>query len=175
MRLRVRVEVVSTIIIGVDPGTRKMGVGVIRVDGKRLEFVHGELLEVKARLPLCERLAELQEDLRSLLDQVWRDVLPESPPVLWLAAVEDGYGRRQTDLTLAESRGIARAMLSLRVVPDVRGYAPSTVKKAVTGNGGSTKESVAFAVKHTLRMKVAPQADIADALAVAIARANDKE
>jgi crossover junction endodeoxyribonuclease RuvC len=166
---------VSVLVIGVDPGTVKMGVGVIRLDGKRMEFVRGELLEAPARLPLCERLAELQEDLRSLLDQVWRDVLPEDRTVRWLAAVEEGYGRRQTDLTLAESRGIARAMLSLRVGPDVRGYAPSTVKKAVTGNGGSTKDSVAFAVKHTLRMKVAPQADIADALAVAITRAMDKE
>lgn len=164
-----------SIVIGVDPGTRKMGVGVIRVDGKRMEFVRGELLEAKARLPLCERLAELQEDLRSLLDQVWRDVLPESPPVLWLAAVEEGYVRRQTDLTLAESRGIARAMLSLRVCPDVRGYAPSTVKKAVACSGRAEKAVIPRMVAALLKMKTPPQADIADALAVAITRAMDKE
>jgi crossover junction endodeoxyribonuclease RuvC len=79
------------------------------------------------------------------------------------------------DLSLAEARGIARMRLSLAVGPGVRGYAPSTVKKAVSGHGNSPKGDIPNWVASHLRMKTPPQADIADALAVAITRAYDKE
>jgi crossover junction endodeoxyribonuclease RuvC len=163
-----------TIIIGVDPGTIRMGVGVIRADGKRMEFVRGELLEAPKSWGLASRLNELNQDLIGICDEL----LVKGAPVgtFVLCGLEEGFRGGMGDLSLAEARGVARVTLARSFgEKNLRGYAPSTIKKAVTGNGGSTKDSVAFAVKHTLRMKVAPQADIADALAVAITRAMDKE
>jgi crossover junction endodeoxyribonuclease RuvC len=162
---------VSVIVIGVDPGTVKMGVGVIRLDGKRMEFVRGELLEAKKSAGLAERLAMLKDDFVAVLNDVYR--MENTGGIL--AGIEEGFRGGMGDLSLAEARGVARMLLACNFGNNLRGYAPGTVKKAVTGNGGSTKDSVAFAVKHTLKMKVAPQADIADALAVAVTRAMDKE
>jgi crossover junction endodeoxyribonuclease RuvC len=172
---------VSVIVIGVDPGTRRMGVGVIRVTSykpgralDKLEFVRGELLEAKASWPLARRLVKLHNDLIELLD----GVVVGSPFIsgeLSFAAIEEGFRGGRGDMSLAEARGIARCALARVVNMDVRGYAPSTVKKAVACSGHAEKAVIPRMVAALLKMNVAPQADIADALAIAITRARDKE
>jgi crossover junction endodeoxyribonuclease RuvC len=162
------------IVIGIDPGTVKMGVGVIRFDGKRMGFVRGELLEAKASWPLARRLVELHNDLVELLDQ-WSVVDFAGGEVHQLAGIEEGFRGGKGDMSLAEARGIARCALARVVNMDVRGYAPSTVKKAVLGNGRGYKMDVPWMVARMLKMKTQPQADVADALAVAVTRAMDKE
>jgi crossover junction endodeoxyribonuclease RuvC len=160
----------STLVIGVDPGTYRMGVGVIRVVGKRMEYVRAELLEAKRGWPLARRLVELHNDLVELLDQ-WSTVDFAGGEVNQLAAIEEGFRGGQGDASLAEARGIARCALARIVNMDVRGYAPATVKKAVTGSGRADKVQVMRMVTARLKLKVAPGPDVADALAVAITRA----
>ena len=167
----------SVVIIGVDPGTRRMGVGVIRLTRckplvlDRLEFVLAETLVAKATDSPAERLLTLHDDLVALCDELPAD------GTTYLCGIEEGFGGGfATDLTLAEVRGVARTVLARCFGPkSIRGYGNSTVKKVGAGHGGATKKDVQLAVMRTLRMKACPQVDAADALAVAITRANDKE
>jgi len=169
----------SVLVIGVDPGTVKMGVGVIRLTRckplvlDRLEFVRGELLEAKKGWPLGKRLGSLMDDFDTLLRDLDEDMV-RAGDTLFVGAIEQGYVKhKKTDLVLAEARGVARALLAQRT--DVREYAPSTVKKAVACSGRAEKAVIPRMVAALLKMKTPPQADIADALAVAITRAMDKE
>ena len=156
-----------TIVIGVDPGTYRMGVGVIRVDGKRLEYARAELLEAKKSDPLAARLVTLRNDLVELCN----DAIDSADTIV--TAIEEGFGGGfATDLSLAEVRGVAREVLASSFGAGVlRGYAAATVKKAVTGSGRADKVQVTRMVTARLKLKVAPGPDVADALAVAITRA----
>ena len=171
-----------TLVIGVDPGTYRMGVGVIRVVGKRLKFVRAELLEAEKKRPLAWRLQSLREDLVELCNDladlrngILVDFGPADglPPNVHLTGIEEGFGGGfASDLSLAEVRGVAREVLASSFGSAVlRGYAPATVKLAATGRGNASKEYVAKMVTARLKLKVAPGPDVADALAVAITRA----
>jgi crossover junction endodeoxyribonuclease RuvC len=169
---------VSTVVIGVDPGTRKMGVGVIRVTSfkpwpvpDKLEFVLAETLVAKATDSPAERLLTLYGDLCALCNE-----FPDHGTT-YLCGIEEGFGGGfATDLVLAEVRGVARAVLALTFGQgSIRGYGNSTVKKIGAGHGKATKKDVQLAVMRTLQMSKKPQADAADALAIAITRARDKE
>ena len=172
-----------TIVIGVDPGTVKMGVGVIRVwaaagaglfrTAGRMEFVRGELLEAPKSWGLASRLNELNQDLIGICDEL---LVKGGPSDVVLCGLEEGFRGGMGDLSLAEARGVARVTLARSFgEKNLRGYAPSTVKKAVACSGRAEKAVIPRMVAALLRMKTPPQADIADALAVAITRAMDKE
>ncbi len=149
-------------IIGIDPGTRHVGFGVIETSNSRLSRIGGGCINAGTGC-MAERLVcihhELQEAIRRYRPSV--------------AAVETVFGGRnpKTSIAIGEGRGVAvlsAAELGVKVV----GYEPALVKRAVTGSGRAGKEQVREMVRILLNMPELPETDHeADALALAVAHA----
>jgi crossover junction endodeoxyribonuclease RuvC len=152
-------------ILGVDPGLRNTGWGVIEVVGSRLGYVSCGSIHTDAATSLAERLALIHRSL-------WRLVEDERPAE---AAVEETFVNRdpQSTLKLGQARGVALAALSLQGLP-VAEYAANLIKKTVVGAGHAEKAQVAMMVKMLLPLSEARSPDAADALAVAICHAQHR-
>lgn len=151
--------------LGLDPGTLKFGYGCIDVVGPRMAYVDcGVLSAAKSKQPY-PRLIEIGADLERLIEDLKPDVV----------AIEAAFIQRVNGaLMLGAARGVAAYIAGRRGLA-VREYAPSTVKKAATGNGAADKSQVCALVRARLGMKATPSEDAGDALAVAICRAQDPE
>lgn len=150
----------GTRILGVDPGTRNVGWGVIDVDGARVTAVAYGTLRAKGSESLAERLLVLGRGLREVI----ADHRPHE------AAIEEAfYGR---DPRSAQRIGEARGALHLVLAESgltVTGYSNNVVKKAVTGVGRAAKEQVQGMVRRILRLDgPVTSPDAADALAIAV-------
>lgn len=152
-------------IIGIDPGLRNMGWGVIEVAGSRLAYVASGLLHSNAKAPLAQRLCELHEGLCAVIQR-------HAPAE---AAVEETFINRdpQSALKLGQARGIALVVPALAGLP-VSEYAANLIKKTVVGSGHAEKAQIAMMVKVLLPRSEAQSADAADALAVAITHAQHR-
>lgn len=151
-------------IIGVDPGSRKAGWGIVDVDYGTRKFKHVDngviFLDGRAELP--DRLVELSQGLHRVIE--------EFRPAI--AAVEDVFVQKgaRSALVLGQARGACLATLGLCQV-QVRSHTSSQVKLRVTSRGRATKEQVAHMVSLTLGLAEHPFEDAADALAVALCHA----
>lgn len=150
-------------ILGLDPGLRKTGWGVVAVEGARLTHVAHGVIAPKDTLPFAERLL-------TLFDAIAGVIALHTPHE---AAVEETFmnSNPQSALKLGHARACcllapARAGLS------VAEYAATVVKKAVVGTGGADKAQVGFMIRRLLPTAGETTADAADALAVAIAHAH---
>jgi crossover junction endodeoxyribonuclease RuvC len=152
-------------ILGVDPGLRNTGWGVIEVAGTRLSYVGCGSIHTDAATSLAERLAAIQRALMKLVET-------ESPAE---AAVEETFVNRdpQSALKLGQARGVALAALALMNLP-VAEYAANLVKKTVVGVGHAEKAQIAMMVKMLLPSCQLGSPDAADALAVAICHAQHR-
>ena len=152
-------------ILGVDPGLRKTGWGVIEAAGSRLIFVGCGSIETDAATSLAERLAAIHRLLTGLVER-------EGPHE---AAVEETFINRdpQSALKLGQARGVALATLALTGLP-VAEYAANLIKKTVVGVGHAEKRQVAMMVRMLLPASTAATPDAADALAVAICHAQHR-
>jgi len=149
------------LILGLDPGTRLVGYGLVESSGSRLRLVAAGVLRAPAALPIEQRLARIAKGLA----QVVQDHRPK------VAAMEDAFVRDdpRAALLVGEGRGALLAVLGEHGIP-VRSYPPASVKRAVAGNGRAGKEQVARMVAAILRASGPPgPLDATDALAVAIA------
>ena len=155
------------LVVGVDPGTFKMGVGAVRSDGGDLILAHSEVLIPRRSAPLPDRLAWLHVRLSELLASLRPDVL----------AVEQPFVSRNVRAAMAVGQAQAVAMIAAAglTIP-VANYAPREVKKAVTDYGGSSKEQVQEMVQVLLGLPdPIESSDRADALAVAICHINNSQ
>lgn len=152
-------------ILGVDPGLRNTGWGLIDVAGARLSYVGCGSVHTDAATSLAERLALIHRALTELVEN-------QRPAE---AAVEETFVNRdpQSTLKLGQARGVALAALALRSLP-VAEYAANLVKKTVVGVGHAEKNQVAMMVKMLLPSCVIGSPDAADALAVAICHAQHR-
>ncbi len=152
-------------IIGIDPGLRNTGWGVIEAEGSRLSFVACGTLHSDAALSLAQRLRQLHEGLASV-------IAAHAPHE---AAVEETFVNRdpQSALKLGQARGVALLAPTLAGV-GVAEYAANLVKKTVVGAGHAEKAQVAMMVRALLPKCDAKSADAADALAVAICHAQHR-
>ncbi|HMN72479.1 MAG TPA: crossover junction endodeoxyribonuclease RuvC [Rhodoblastus sp.] len=152
-------------IIGIDPGLRNTGWGVIEAEGSRLSFVACGALHSDARLSLAARLRQLHEGLAAV-------IAAHGPQE---AAVEETFVNRdpQSALKLGQARGIALLAPTLAGL-DVAEYAANLVKKTVVGAGHAEKAQVVMMVRVLLPKCDAKSADAADALAVAICHAQHR-
>jgi crossover junction endodeoxyribonuclease RuvC len=152
-------------ILGVDPGLRNTGWGLIEAVGSRLSFVACGSIETDAATSLADRLASIHCALTALVE---RDGPGE-------AAVEETFVNRdpQSTLKLGQARGVALAALALKNLP-VSEYAANLIKKTVVGVGHAEKRQVATMVKMLLPASSASTPDAADALAVAICHAQHR-
>jgi crossover junction endodeoxyribonuclease RuvC len=152
-------------ILGIDPGLRNTGWGLIEANGTRLTYVGCGSIHTDAATSLAERLALIHRSIARLIDD-------ERPAE---AAVEETFVNRdpQSTLKLGQARGAALAVLALRELP-VAEYAANLIKKTVVGVGHAEKAQVQMMVKMLLPASQAKSPDAADALAVAICHASHR-
>ena len=150
-------------ILGIDPGTLRLGYGVIdRASPSRMTYVECGVITAPARSDRSARLAVIGRALRELCEEMRPDVV---------AMEEAFYGKNvQATLALGEARGVALFVAADRGLR-IAGYAPARVKSTVVGHGRASKDQVAFLVRALLSLRRTPALDAADALAVAICHA----
>ena len=150
-------------ILGLDPGLRRTGWGVVTVSGSRLVHVAHGVIAPSEKLAFSERLLCLFEGIAAVIDC-------HAPHE---AAIEETFMTANGSSTLKLGHARAAAMLApAKAGLSVAEYAAKVVKKAVVGTGGADKDQVAFMIARLLPTAGSPTADAADALAVAIAHAH---
>lgn len=153
----------ETVIIGIDPGTRSVGYGVIAAHGNACRFVAGGCIRPSGE-SIAERLVQIHRGLQE-------SIRAHSPIA---AAIETVYGgnNMKTSIAIGEGRGVA-VLSAAELGLEVFGYEPATVKRAVAGSGRASKEQMQEMVRVLLCLKEKPATDHeADALALAITHAS---
>jgi len=149
-------------ILGIDPGSRLTGFGIIDVHQKKSVYVTSGCIRMQAKLmPL--RLHEIYTGINQIIEQY-------QPTI---SAIEQifMYRNAATALKLGQARGVAMVACVQHGLP-VHEYAPTQIKQAVVGTGRADKIQVQHMVKVLLSLSNTPQTDAADALAVAICHAH---
>ncbi len=147
------------IVLGIDPGTARLGYGLLRKDGSKLSHIEHGCFETPKAMPQAERLASLYASLGALIERH----RPE------LVGVEKLFFQKnvKTAMTVSEARGVILLAMrdrSLRISE----FTPMQVKMAITGYGGADKRQVQEMVKRLFLLKTIPKPDdAADALAIA--------
>ena len=152
-------------IIGIDPGLRRCGWGVIESTGNRLSFIAAGTVTPPTDIELAERLVILHRELTQVLDAY----LPHE------AAVEETFvsaGARSA-LQLGQARGVVLMTPALRGLP-VGEYAANLIKKSVVGTGHAEKAQIQMMIKILLPTAEYKGADAADALAIAVCHAHHR-
>ena len=152
-------------ILGIDPGLRRTGWGVIDVAGNALRYVASGVVRSDEKATLAERLCQLHDGLVKVLESH----APEE------AAVEQTFVNTNASATLklGQARGIAM-LVPARAGLAVAEYAPNAVKKTVIGVGHGDKKQIHMMVKVLLPKSAAETDDAADALAIAICHAHHR-
>lgn len=148
------------IILGIDPGTTIMGFGIIKVVGKKMQFVQmNELLLTKYKDPYT-KLKLIFERTIELIETYHPDEIAIEAPF---------FGKNvQSMLKLGRAQGVAMAAGLSRQIP-ITEYLPKKIKMAITGNGNASKEQVAKMLQSTLGLKTLPKnLDATDGLAAAV-------
>jgi crossover junction endodeoxyribonuclease RuvC len=152
-------------ILGIDPGLRRTGWGVIDVDGNRLAFVGCGSVNTDDRLALAERLVTIHEGLIRIVD----DFRPDE------AAVEATFVNKDAAATLklGQARGIA-LLVPAKAGVAVAEYAPNLIKKTIVGSGHGEKAQIRMMISVLLPKADPASMDAADALAIAITHAHHR-
>lgn len=146
------------IILGIDPGSRFLGYGVVSVQSHQIKPVDFGVLKFDPDVPLTERLLLIGEGVRQLLERFKPDQL--SLEKIFLSKNADSAFK------LGHARGVI-IYEALRAQAEVYEYATRVVKKGITGNGGAEKEHVRLVVRNMLGLGVVKSLDASDALAMA--------
>jgi crossover junction endodeoxyribonuclease RuvC len=152
-------------ILGIDPGLRRTGWGVIETCGNRLSFIGCGSVEPREGLALANRLLAIHEGLAAVLS----DFHPAEAAVEQTFVNKDGVAT----LKLGQARGVAMlapAMFGISVAE----YAPNQVKKTVVGAGHADKSQILVMLKILLPKADPKSPDAADALAIAITHAHHR-
>ena len=149
-------------IIGIDPGSRCTGYGIIDSDGFRHNYVASGYINIKGD-ELPDRLGSIFNEI-SLIIEKWQ------PATM---GVEQVFVNKNVDsaLKLGQARGAA-ICAGINANLDVGEYTPRAIKKAVVGNGSADKEQIQQMMKLLLKLDFDPQSDEADGLAIAMCHAN---
>lgn len=150
-------------LIGLDPGLRKTGWGIVDFDGSRLSYVACGAISTPMSMAMAGRLAVLYGGLAEIIE-TWK---PNS------AAVEETFVNKNASsaLKLGQARGVVLLAPALAGL-DVAEYHNRAVKLAVVGTGRAEKQQISTMVRHLLPTADPQSADAADALAVAICHAH---
>jgi crossover junction endodeoxyribonuclease RuvC len=147
------------IVLGIDPGTLRLGWGVVASDANRLRHVAHGVIAMDGEQPLPARLLQIDTELGAVIAQHHPDV----------GSVETLFFHRdpQAAAKLGHARGVVLLCLS-RAGVDVAEYAPARVKRTLTGHGRAEKAQVAQMIRALLSLDALPPSDAADALALAV-------
>jgi len=150
-------------ILGIDPGSRVTGYGVIACRGAEIGYITCGTIRMQSEADFSQRLFMIFDGLSRVIDE-------HRPEV---AAVEDVFVAHnpRSALKLGQARGAAVVAVRKKQIP-VFDYTPRKVKQAVAGYGQAEKSQVQEMVKVLLELSAVPTSDAADALAVAICHSN---
>ena len=153
-------------ILGIDPGLRRTGWGVVTIEGNRLCFLACGSLATDDKAMLATRLVAIHDGLRRVIE----DYRPDE------AAVEATFVNKDATATLklGQARGIAMLVPAAAGLP-VAEYAPNLVKKSIVGAGHCEKLQIRMMVRVLLPTSEPKSDDAADALAVAVCHAHHRQ
>jgi len=145
-------------ILGIDPGSRYTGYGLIEKAGREMRMVEGGYITLGDK-PLPQRLGKIFTEITAMIREFNPDVM----------CIEQVFvsNNAKSALTLGQARGAAVCAGVNSHLP-VHEYSAKQIKQAVVGKGAAKKEQVQFMVRLLLKLEENPQADMADALACAI-------
>ena len=151
----------SEIVLGIDPGSRITGYGIVKSSGGSLMYLGSGCINA-GNGPIYERLLTIFQAVGTLVEQF-------KPTVM---AIEETFLAKnvQSTVKLAEARGVAM-VAAAQVGLKVYEYTPMQIKQAVVGYGAAQKYQVQYMVQQILKLSGTPQSDAADALACAICHA----
>ncbi|MAL91819.1 MAG: crossover junction endodeoxyribonuclease RuvC [Pseudomonas sp.] len=154
-----------TLILGIDPGSRITGYGVVRDTGRGCEYVASGCIRTGS--------GELSERLRAVFSGVSEVIRTYGPVTM---GIEQVFMARNADsaLKLGQARGaaiVAGAEAGLQIAE----YTATQVKQAIAGTGGADKQQVQMMVMHLLKLLEKPQLDASDALAIALCHAHHRQ
>ena len=146
-------------VLGIDPGSRRTGWGVVELEGTRLVQIAAGTIAVPEKLTLPKRLRMIHEELGRIVEAH----TPEA------VAVEEIFFAKYANaaLKLGHARGVA-LLVAAESELAVHEYPPAIVKRTVVGRGGADKVQIGRLVTALLGLRTPPEEDAADALAVAI-------
>ena len=149
-------------ILGVDPGSRLTGYGLVEATGADVRFLDCGLIQTGGE--------EFALRLKRIFDDIGRIIARHAPHEF---AIEKVFVHRNVTsaLKLGQARGAALLAAATREL-EVFEYSPNEIKQAVTGRGHAGKEQIQHMIRILLKLKEAPAADAADALAVAVCHAH---
>lgn len=153
-------------ILGIDPGLRLTGFGVVEVRPGRIDpvLVEGGVIKLDAKTSVADRLVQLTEDLKGVIDEV-------KPDQLAVEKIYSHYAHPRTAIIMAHARGVI-LLCARQAGLAVEELAATEVKKALTGNGHASKEQMQLAVQAQFRLPQPPSPpDVADAIAIATCHA----
>lgn len=148
-----------SLILGIDPGSRKTGFGILDQVGTRLRYISSGVIRVDQQPSLPTRLKVIFNSLVAIIEE-------HQPHAMAIEQVFIGRSAAAA-LKLGQARGVA-ILAGAASGLEVFEYAPRKVKQAVAGVGNADKKQVAYMVQQLLQLPGAVQEDAADALAVAI-------
>src|SRR5208283_3595825 len=145
--------------IGVDPGSRYTGYGIVEGDGFRLKHIHHGTIKLPANRPLCARL-------KIIFDEINASIMEFSPQFM---AVEEVFFAKnvKSALSLGQARG-AVVLAGVHSGLSVHEYSALRIKQSVAGYGRAAKEQVAAMIHRLLHIDGQIEPNAADALAVAV-------
>ncbi|EWC41855.1 crossover junction endodeoxyribonuclease RuvC [Pseudomonas stutzeri] len=154
-----------TLILGIDPGSRITGYGVVRDTGRACEYVASGCIRTGT--------GELSERLRAVFSGVSEVIRTYGPVTM---GIEQVFMARNADsaLKLGQARGAAIVAGAEAGLP-IAEYTATQVKQAIAGTGGADKQQVQMMVMHLLKLLEKPQIDASDALAIALCHAHHRQ
>ena len=150
-------------ILGIDPGSRATGYGLIRLEGNRLHHIDNGVIRPPEKADLAQRLLHIHQGLQTVINQYDPDC----------SAIEKVFmgNNAQSALKLGQARGVAM-LAAASAELDIAEYSPLQIKSAVVGFGRASKSQVQQMVKALLKLPEVAQEDASDALAIAICHAH---
>ncbi|MGC9386722.1 MAG: crossover junction endodeoxyribonuclease RuvC [Hydrogenovibrio sp.] len=145
-------------ILGVDPGSRKTGFGLIESGRYHPNYLLSGVIRVE-KFSGAERLKTIFESVTQIIEQYQPDVM----------AIEKVFMYKNPDsaIKLGQARGVILCAAALKSLP-IMEYTPTQIKSTIVGQGHASKDQVQFMVKNLLKLSETPQEDAADALAAAL-------
>lgn len=152
-----------TIILGIDPGSRVTGYGVVRIEGQRINYLTSGCIRIQG-----DELNNRLHQIFSGVEEIMRTFQPDE------AAIEQVFMHRNpgSALKLGQARGAA--IVAMAAVPMAE-YSARQIKQSVVGYGAAKKEQVQHMVRLLLNLTGTPQLDAADALGVALCHAHSRQ
>jgi len=149
-------------ILGIDPGTRITGYGLIDTERNQFRHIDNGCIIPRASAPMVDRLTAIASKIEAIIVEFQPDAV----------ALEKAFFAKNaaSALKLGQCRGVIMVVAGQAALP-LAEYSPSEIKLAVTGSGRADKEQIQKMIRLRLTLPEEPQADAADALAVALCHA----